>query len=326
MRVLVTGNAGFMGSHLADHLLAQGYEVYGMDNMTGGSIFNVSDGIEHLAADICDTKKMHYWFRMIKPEVVYHLAAYAAEGLSPFIRNYNYTNNVVGSANVINACINYGVKHLVFTSSMAVYGDSIPPFHEAEVPEPIDPYGVAKMAVERDIEIAYRQHGLKYTIFRPHNVYGPRQNIRDPYRNVIGIWMNQILKGEPMTIYGSGSQEREFTYIDDVTPYLARHDKIGTYNLGLGEIWTINELSLEVRRVCSDTSYPVEFLPARHEADKSYPSTEKFRLEFKPRHPSFLVEGLCKMWEWAKNCHQHGTHLPKVEVEKGLYPYWRKLL
>ena len=325
MRVLVTGNAGFMGSHLADHLVGLGHEVYGIDDLSGGSIFNVSDEVEYFVGSILDTKKMHYWFRMVRPEVVYHLAAYAAEGLSPFIRNYNYTNNVVGSANVINACINYGVDHLVFTSSMAVYGDQIAPFEEDDFPQPIDPYGVAKAAVERDLVIARRQHDLGYTIFRPHNVYGPRQNINDPYRNVIGIWMRQILDGKPLTIYGDGEQEREFTYIDDVTPYLAMFHRGGTYNLGMGTVCTINRLA---ELVCKVTGAEPHFerLQPRHEVRRSYPDTSKFSRNFKPKSPTPLEEGLRKMWEWAKTSGQCGTKLPKVEVQSGLYPYWRKLL
>ena len=150
-------------------------------------------------------------FREHRVRRVYHLAAYAAEGLSHFIRRFNYQNNLIGSVNLINASVNHDVECFVFTSSIAVYGPNQVPMHEELVPAPEDPYGVAKLAVEQDLRACHAQFGLPYVIFRPHNVYGERQNIGDRYRNVIGIFMNQIMRGEPMTIFGDGRQTRAFT-------------------------------------------------------------------------------------------------------------------
>jgi UDP-glucose 4-epimerase len=314
MRALVTGNAGFMGSHLADELVRMGHEVYGIDNLSGGSLFNVGDEIDYLVADICDAERVDNWF-------------------SPFIRNYNYTNNVVGSANIVNACIKYDVKFLCFTSSMAVYGNQQAPFTEGMDTIPIDPYGVAKAAVEQDIRIAGQQHGLEYVIFRPHNVYGPRQNLGDPYRNVVGIWMRQIKNGEPLTIYGDGTQVREFTCIDDVTPYIARSYRkdyaIGrTFNLGLGSKISIHELTGLVCVAARRNVFKVGIncLPPRHEVKESYPSTGLFRAWFNPVQPTPLDDGLRKMWEWAKDEPIRQSKLPEIEVEAGLYPYWKELL
>ena len=330
MRALVTGVAGFMGSHLADELVRMGHEVYGIDNLSGGSLFNVSEEVDYLVADICDTEKVEDYFREVQPKVVFHLAAYAAEGLSPFIRNYNYTNNVVGSANIVNACIKYDVKFLCFTSSTAVYGNQQAPFTEGMDTIPIDPYGVAKAAVEQDIRIAGQQHGLEYVIFRPHNVYGPRQNLGDPYRNVVGIWMRQIKNGEPLTIYGDGAQVREFTCIDDVTPYIARSYRkdyaIGrTFNLGLGHKTSIQGLAESVS-MATEKHVKVVWLDPRHEVKESYPSTALFKAWFNPVQPTPLEEGLRKMWEWAKDEPIRQSKLPEIEVEAGLYPYWKELL
>jgi UDP-glucose 4-epimerase len=238
-------------------------------------------------------------------------------------------NNVVGSANIINESIKHKVKFLCFTSSMSVYGDQPAPFTEDMELKPIDPYGVAKAAVERDLEIAYQQHGLKYVIFRPHNVYGPRQNLGDPYRNVVGIWMRQIKNGEPLTIYGDGTQVREFTYIDDVTPYIARsyqreYALNRTFNLGVGHLVSIKSLAEKVGAVAGVYAQH-NHLPPRHEVKKSYPSTGLFKSDYGPRNPISLTRGLIKMWDWAKDAPIRQAKLPEIEVREGLYPYWEEI-
>jgi UDP-glucose 4-epimerase len=326
VRALVTGGAGFMGSHLARELLDMGHEVLVVDDLSGGSVENLPRWMAREVFDITLTRPLRWAFDKFQPQLVYHLAAYAAEGLSPFIRRHNYMNNVIGSANVINECIKHDVEFLCFTSSMAVYGDQPAPFHEGAELLPIDPYGVAKMAVEFDLEIAHRQHGLQYVVFRPHNVYGPNQNIWDPYRNVIGIWMSQILEGKPLTIFGDGSQVREFTYIDDVTPHIAS-SYIGTYpsgrvyNLGVGTKVNIKLLAEMVSTIAGVHHAPV-YLPPRHEVANSYPSTDLFAREYSPGQAVALSEGLMRMWEWAQAAPKQRSTLPDIEVRKGLYPQW----
>src|SRR5256886_5909566 len=220
---LVTGGAGFMGSHVTEHLIRMGHEVVVLDDLSGGFEENVPKGATFIRGSIVDHELINRLFDRHAFTNVYHLAAYAAEGLSHFIKRFNYTNNLIGSVNVINACINSGrVKCLVFTSSIAAYGKNQVPMTEDLVPQPEDPYGIAKYAVELDLKESHEMFGLDYIIFRPHNVYGERQNIGDKYRNVIGIFMNQILRGEPMTIFGDGEQTRAFSYIDDVAPVIAR--------------------------------------------------------------------------------------------------------
>src|SRR5947209_2324570 len=197
---LVTGGAGFIGSHVADELLSRGHKVVVLDDLSGGFEDNVPGGAIFVKGSILDTELIDRLFDRYNFTYVYHLAAYAAEGLSHFIKRFNYQNNLIGSINLINASVNYGVKCFVFTSSIAVYGGVPPPMIEETMPLPEDSYGIAKYAVERELKISHEMFGLNYIIFRPHNVYGEHQNIGDRYRNVIGIFMNQIMEGQPLTI------------------------------------------------------------------------------------------------------------------------------
>src|SRR5438552_8873027 len=199
---IVTGAAGFIGSHVADELLKNGHRVVSLDDLSGGFDDNVPKGAKFVQGSILDHQLIDSLFSVHRFDYVSHLAAYAAEGLSHFIKRFNYTNNVVGSMNLINAAIRHEIDCFVFTSSIAVYGPITPPMRETDVPTPEDPYGIAKLSVELDLAAAHRMFGLRYVIFRPHNVYGEYQNLGDPYRNVLGIFMNQIMQGQPMTIFG----------------------------------------------------------------------------------------------------------------------------
>ena len=212
-RSLVTGGAGFMGSHVVEHLLNAGHDVVVLDDLSGGLLDNIPEGVVFAKGSILDADLIDRLFREHKFTYVYHLAAYAAEGLSHFIKRFNYNNNLIGSVNLINASINHDVKCFVFTSSIAVYGAGQSPMKEEMVPIPEDSYGIAKLAVEQELKVSHEMFGLDYIIFRPHNVYGERQNIGDRYRNVVGIFMNQILRGEPLTIFGDGTQVRAFTQL-----------------------------------------------------------------------------------------------------------------
>ena len=221
-KVLITGVAGLLGSRLADWIVENtDYEVIGVDDLSGGYIDNVNRGVKFYEFDLTDLNSLEGVFQRENIDIVYHFAAYAAEGLSPFIRKYNYENNLIASANLITCSIQYDISRFVFASSMSVYGNRYePPFDESLRQSPIDPYAIAKFAVEQDLQVAYEQHGLKYTIVRPHNFYGRNQNIWDKYRNVLGIWMYQIINGQSPTIFGDGLQERAFSYVDDsVEPF-----------------------------------------------------------------------------------------------------------
>jgi UDP-glucose 4-epimerase len=225
MRVLVTGCAGLLGSNFCEYLLENidNIEIIGVDDLSGGYIENVDKRVKFLKANLTDKADQKIIEKEFKDGYIDYIFAYAAiacEGLSPFIRQYTFMNNAVANAFLINCGIKYKIKRFVYTSSMAVYGKGQVPFSEDLVPNPIDTYGIAKYACEMDLKVAYEQHGLEYCIIRPHNVYGKYQNIWDPYRNVLGIWMYNALHNKPFTIYGDGEQTRAFSYIDDILPCL----------------------------------------------------------------------------------------------------------
>src|ERR1035437_2314065 len=244
---LVTGGAGFMGSHVAEHLLRMGHNVVVLDDLSGGFQDKVHTGVEFVHGSVLNHDLINPLFDHHSFDYVYHLAAYAAEGLSHFIKRFNYNNNLIGSVNLNNASVNHNVKCFVFTSSIAVYGAGQSPMTEAMIPVPEDPYGIAKLAVEQELRVTQHMFGLDYIVFRPHNVYGERQNIGDRYRNVVGIFMNQLLRGEPMTIFGDGLHQRAFTHIDDVAPILAGSvdfpdARNHIFNIGADVPHTVNEL------------------------------------------------------------------------------------
>ncbi|MBU6411646.1 MAG: NAD-dependent epimerase/dehydratase family protein, partial [Verrucomicrobia bacterium] len=245
---LVTGGAGFIGSHVAEHLLKSGHQVVVLDDLSGGFLDNVPRGAVFVEGTILDHELIEKLFRRHRFDYVFHLAAYAAEGLSHFIKRFNYNNNAVGSVNLINAAVNYHVKRFVFTSSIAVYGAGQTPMTEDMIPMPEDSYGIAKYAIEQELKVSHEMFGLDYAVFRPHNVYGERQNIGDRYRNVVGIFMNQLLQGQPMTIFGDGEQQRAFTHIDDVAPVIAAAAELPAarnqiFNVGADTPYTVNYLA-----------------------------------------------------------------------------------
>src|SRR5216683_6045134 len=245
---LVTGGAGFIGSHVADELLQAGHAVVALDDLSGGFEDNVPNGASFVRGSILDHELIDRLFSQFHFTYVYHLAAYAAEGLSHFIKRFNYNNNLIGSVNLINASVNHGAKCLVFTSSIAVYGAGQSPMTEDMIPIPEDSYGIAKLAVEHELRISHEMFGLNYIIFRPHNVYGERQNVGDRYRNVVGIFMNQLLRREAITIFGDGQQQRAFTHIDDVAPIIARSVEYAAaknqiFNVGADIPYSVNELA-----------------------------------------------------------------------------------
>lgn len=327
-RILVTGGAGFIGSHVVEELTQRGHHVAALDDLSGGFADNVPAQARLVVGSITDAGLIQRLFESEQFDYVYHLAAYAAEGLSHFIRRFNYTNNLIGSVNLINAAVNFGVKCFVFTSSIAVYGPSPElPMREETPAHPEDPYGIAKLAVEQDLEACRRMFGLNYVIFRPHNVYGERQNIGDRYRNVVGIFMNQILQGRPMTIFGDGLQTRAFSYIRDITPVMA--DVIDmpeawneVFNVGADQPYTVRELAERVARAMG-VAPDIRHLPPRNEVLHAYSSHDKVRRVFGERRLHSLDEGLAAMAAWVR---QHGARSSQkfkdIEIARNLPPVW----
>lgn len=329
---LVTGAAGFIGSHVVDHLIGKGHEVWALDDLSGGFREHVHAEAHFVEGSIVDDELVRRLFRDHAIEYVLHLAAYAAEGLSHFIKRFNYENNLLGSVNLINAAVNAGtVKCFVFTSSIAVYGRNQVPMTETTVPEPEDPYGIAKYAVELDLHESRAMFGLPYVVFRPHNVYGERQNIGDPYRNVIGIFMNQILQGQPMTVFGDGLQTRAFSYISDVAPVIAeaieRPEAYGqVFNVGADVPYSVLQLAETVANAMG-VKPDIRHLDARNEVVHAFSSHDRVQSVFGDLISNVdLEEGVGRMAEWVKSVGaQKGKPFKNIEVFKNLPPSWRAL-
>jgi UDP-glucose 4-epimerase len=329
MRSLVTGGAGFIGSHVARHCLSLGHEVTVLDDLSGGFRDQVPGAARFVEDSVTDVKAVERLFNEGRFDYVYHLAAYAAEGLSHFIRRFNYTNNVIGSVNLINESVKHDVKCFIFTSSIAVYGASQVPMREDMTPEPEDPYGIGKYAVELDLKAAHEMFGLDFIIFRPHNVYGENQNIGDRYRNVIGIFMNQIMQGQPMTIFGDGTQTRAFSHVDDVAPQIARSVDLPdarnqVFNVGADRPYSVKNLASIVAKAFGSESR-IQFLEARKEVLHAFSDHTRVNRVFGVGTTMELEEGVFRMAAWARKVGaRRSKEFGAIEVERNLPPGWTK--
>jgi UDP-glucose 4-epimerase len=329
MKIFVTGCAGLLGANYTRHLLANGHEVVGIDDLSGGYKAFLPKGEKFTFAkfDLERRKKVVELFEEHKPDILLHFAAYAAEGLSPFIRNFNYRNNLICSANLINECIAHDTK-FIFTSSMAVYGEQEPPFTEDKRPQPIDPYGIAKYAVECDLKLAHEQFGLRYNIVRPHNVLGIYQNIWDKYRNVIGIFIRKTLNGEPILVYGDGEQTRAFS---DIKYYMEPFDKLLTdydgeiFNIGADKHFTLNEVAQAVQSIGKKYGYevPIEHGEPRHEVKHAYCDHTKAKTMLDFKDETNLDELIESMFVWAMKQPNRKVKKMEYEVTKDIYEYWK---
>ena len=328
MRVLITGVAGFLGSRLADWIIEHipDAEVIGIDNLSGGYKENLHDLVEFFPVDILD-EKVSEVFSTYRPDYVFHFAAFAAEGLSPFVRSYNYRNNLEATSKIVTECIKNDVTRLIFSSTMGVYGDNPTPFYESDQPNPIDPYGIAKYACELDIRVAGEHHGLDWCIIRPHNVYGVKQNIWDRYRNVLGIWMHQHINGLPMTIYGDGEQTRAFSYIDDCLEPLWKSAQESScskqiINLGGTKHYSMNEANEIIREVMGGGT--LSYKEKRYEVKNAYSSYQKSIDLLGYNDKTSLIDGLTTMWNWVKTQpNRVSKGFDQYELDKGLYSFWK---
>ena len=323
----VTGGAGFIGAHVVNDLIRSGGEVIVLDDLSGGFIENVNPKAKFIQGSVTDYELIQKLFSKYKFDYVYHLAAYAAEGLSHFIRRFNYTHNLIGSINLINESIRHKVKCFVFTSSIAVYGNAKPPMREDMIPQPEDPYGIAKLAVEQDLKAAHEMFGLEYIIFRPHNVYGEYQNIGDRYRNVVGIFMNQLMQNKPLTIFGDGKQTRAFSYIGDMSPVIANSVNVKEaynqiFNIGADKEYTVNELAQTTMSVMAAT-VDIRHLQARNEVVHAFSDHAKVNSVFHLSSFTSLADGLSKMTDWVKKSGIRKTNrFKKIEITEKLPPVW----
>jgi UDP-glucose 4-epimerase len=324
---LVTGGAGFIGAHVVEKLLNDGNTVVVLDDLSGGFTENVPQRAVFVHGSVTDHALIEELFEKYRFEYVYHLAAYAAEGLSHFIKRFNYTNNLIGSVNLINASVKYKVKSFVFTSSIAVYGALKPPMREDMVPVPEDPYGIAKLSVEQDLRVTHEMFGLNYVIFRPHNVYGEYQNIGDRYRNVVGIFMNQLMQNKPLTVFGDGSQTRAFSYIGDIVPAIVNSAFLPEaqnqiFNIGADKDYSVNELATLTMKAMG-LKGEIRYLEARNEVVHAHADHSKVKKIFGEVPLTSLEDGLNRMAQWAKNAGvRKSKHFGEIEILEKLPPIW----
>lgn len=327
---LVTGGAGFIGAHVVNELIELGHEVVVLDDLSGGFEENVHPEAKFIKGSITDHTLIEKIFNDHKFDYVYHLAAYAAEGLSHFIKRFNYTNNLIGSVNLINESVKHEIKRFVFTSSIAVYGNCPPPMKEDMIPVPEDPYGIAKLAVEQELKVTHEMFGLDYVIFRPHNVFGEYQNIGDRYRNVVGIFMNQLMQGKSLTVFGDGEQTRAFSYIKDVAPHIAKSAELEEaknqiINIGADKEYTVNELAKTVMKVMGSEE-ELRHLPPRNEVMHAYADHSKAQRIFKIGEEfTPLEDGIKAMAEWVKKVGvKKSSKFSNIEIERNLPPVWKE--
>lgn len=332
MKVFVSGVAGFLGSHLADAFTHRGDDVVGCDNMIGGDLQNLPEGIQFEEADCGDIDAMKRL--LVDVDLVYHCAAIATEGLSVFspaiIAKHVYEN----TAGLLAAAASKKVRRFVYCSSMARYGHGKPPFTEDQTPAPIDPYGIAKYAGELLVRNVSEIHGMEHVIAVPHNIIGPKQKYDDPYRNVASIMINRMLQGKQPIIYGDGEQTRSFSFVQDcVDPLLTIGAKAGLageiINIGPDEeVTTINQLARTIADILSFDLHPIYVADRPQEVRSATCSAEKAKKLLGYRTRVSLAEGLQSMVEWIR---AHGPrpfqyHLP-IEIDSPLVPAtWRDRL
>jgi UDP-glucose 4-epimerase len=326
---LVTGGGGFIGAHVTNELIQLGHKVVVLDDLSGGFEDHVNENAIFIKGSITNNQLVKEIFEEYQFNYVYHLAAYAAEGLSHFIRRFNYENNLIGSINLINESVKHKVERFVFTSSIAIYGALKPPMKEDMHPQPEDPYGIAKYAVELDLKTANEMFGLNYTIFRPHNVYGEFQNIGDKYRNVVGIFMNQLMQGKSLSVFGDGKQTRAFSYIGDVAPYIANcvnipASKNEIFNIGADQEYTVLELAESIQEAMG-LNQEIMHLEARNEVVHAHADHNKAKIIFEINNFTPLIDGIKKMATWAEKVgSRESSKFENIEINEKLPPFWSK--
>lgn len=328
-KIIITGAAGMIGSVLLRYFLEKGYNVIGIDNLSGGFIENVPKEVKLYINDICDSQGINKIFETENPNFVIHCAAYAAEILSPFIRNYNYQNNLIGSINIINACINYDVQKIINFSSFATYGEGNPPFKETDTRNPKDPYGIAKLAVEMDLKEAYEHFDLKYSTILPHNVVSKYQNYWDKYRNAIAIWIRQCSEGEDITIYGDGLQTRAFSdckFLCNPVEKLLYDFENEFYNIGSDCPITIKDAANLVLKVGAEFEFnksKLIFLEKRKEVIHAFCDHEKAKKDLSFEDKTHLEDLIRDMFSYYLKIDKKEIKYMNYEINKNIYSFWK---
>lgn len=329
-KILVTGNAGFIGSWVADALVEKGEEVYGIDDLSGGNTDNYSGDYEMSGINLAKANQVEQVIKSFRPEIIFHLASCAREGASAFQPLYVSQTNFQAFMNLIESAIKYGLEKIIVFSSMAVYGNQKSPFTEDMPRMPEDVYGINKTAMEHTTEVLADVHEFDYVILRPHNVIGSRQSLRDVYRNVVAIFMNRIMRKEPLYIYGDGEQVRAFSYIEDSLPcYIRCLDsdiKNEIINIGGMHPITINHLAdLVCEAMGVPKDYPRVYLPSRPlEVKEAWCSWDKSAKLLGYEEKIGHEEGIRRMAEWAKEKGKQEWTDEKLALQSDKMPkIWR---
>jgi UDP-glucose 4-epimerase len=334
MKIFVSGAAGFLGSHLAEAFTRQGIQVVGCDNMIGGDLSNLPEGIQFEQADCCDVAAMRRL--TVGCNVIYHCAAIATEGLSVFspalIAQHVYQN----TAGLLAATASNQADRFVNCSSMARYGAGPTPFREDQPCDPVDPYGIAKYAAELLVKNVAETHGFEYVTAVPHNIIGPKQKYDDPYRNVASIMINRILQGKQPVIYGDGGQKRCFSFVQDcVDPLVMMGTAPGLsgeiINIGPDEAdayVSILELAQLLAELLDFPLDPIFVADRPREVRYATCSSDKARRLLGYKTQVTLRQGLLSMIDWirANDPRDFAYHLP-IEIDSPIIPTtWRDRL
>lgn len=295
-RIIVTGSTGLVGTNLVTLLESKGHKVLGLSRETG--------------YDLRDEKATDKIFAMFKPEIVYHLAAFASEAVGQ-VSPVDMTQRNIGIfVNVLKAAINSGIKKFVYTSSVAVYGEATIPYKEDGLTIPKDVYGVNKLASEQILKIMSKVYGFEYIIFRPHNIYGPGQKMNDPSKNVVALFMRKLIEKEPYTLFGEGKMKRAFSYVDDVVDVMV--DSLNysnfTMNIGAEQEISIKELSDVLQEITGLTT-KVELKPGRPQEISMFLADHGLQRKLFKYKETSLFDGLNKTWKWVKK-----NKLPSVII------------
>jgi len=257
LRILVTGGAGFIGSHVVEQCLAAGYEVAVMDDLSTGRRENLPEGVPFYRADVADAAAVQRVFEVVGPEHVIHQAAQVSVSRSVREPGFDARSNVLGLLHVLEAAAQHEVRSFVFPSSGGVlYGDVWEPVSEEQPAAPVSPYGISKLAGEHYLRFFAREYGLRCTALRYGNVYGPRQ---DPHgeAGVVAIFLQRLLAGKPPVINGDGKNVRDYVYVADVAranllALGSNLDGFRAYNVGTGLGTDVNDLESKLRHALEE--------------------------------------------------------------------------
>ena len=303
MKALVTGGAGFIGSHVVDLLIKEGHEVIVIDNLSSGSKNNLNEKAKFYQIDLSNYNLIRQIFEREKPDYVFHLAAQIDVRKSLEDPVFDAQQNIINAIHLLELSSKNKIKHFIFSSSGgAIYGDSELPTKEGTIEKPISPYGVAKLTIEKYLHYYNIVHGLHYTILRYSNVYGPRQNSKGE-AGVVALFFDKMLKGNNPIIFG-GPQTRDFIFVEDVAKanlLALKDEKNDFYNVATSAQISITDLFNKINSLFGNKFVPTIREIRKGEQLTSCLSINKIKSSLDWTPAVSLDEGLKKTLDWYKN-------------------------